>query len=67
MNRRLVVGTATNVQIELSDVLPSLGKLVLADIKRGVPVTVYTEPAKATIEAQRGDDDVFVASRIVLG
>ena len=67
VNRRLVVGTATNLQIELSDVLPSLGKLVLSDVKPGVPVTVFTEPTRATVEAQRGDDDVFVASRIVLG
>jgi hypothetical protein len=67
VNRRLVVGTATNLQIELSDVLPSLAKLVLSDVKAGFPVTVYTAPAKATIEAQRGDDDVFVASRIVVG
>ena len=67
VNRRLVVGTAANVQVELSDFVPSLAKLVLSDVKPGVPVTIYTEPAKATIEAQRGDDDVFVASRIVLG
>jgi Peptidase family M23 len=67
VNRRLVVGTATDLQIELSDVLPSMAKLVLSDVKAGFPVTVYTAPAKATIEAQRGDDDVFVASRIVVG
>jgi hypothetical protein len=67
VNRRLVVGTATDLRIELTDVLPALGRLVLSDVKAGLPVTVYTAPAKATIEAQRGDDDVFVASRIVVG
>jgi hypothetical protein len=67
VNQRLVLGTATNVEIALTDVLPSLGRLALSDVKSGVPVTIYTAPTKATIEAQRGDDDVFVASKIVLG
>jgi hypothetical protein len=67
VNRRLVVGTAPDLQIDLLDVLPSLGKLVLSDVKASLPVMVYTEPAKATIQAQRGDDDAFVASRIVIG
>jgi hypothetical protein len=67
VNQRLVLGTATNLEVALTDVLPSLGRLVLSDVKAGVPVTIYTMPTKATIEAQRGDDDVFVASKIVLG
>jgi hypothetical protein len=67
VNQRLVLGTATNVEIALTDVLPSLGRLALSDVKSGVPVTIYTAPTKATIEAQRGDDDVFVASKIVMG
>jgi hypothetical protein len=67
VNTRLVVGTATDVQIELSDFLPSLKKPVLTDVKAGLPVTIYTLPTRATIQAQRGDDDVFVASRILLG
>jgi hypothetical protein len=67
VNTRLVVGTATDVRIELSDFLPSLKKPVLGDVKAGLPVTIYTLPTRATIQAQRGDDDVFVASRILLG
>jgi len=67
VSQRLVLGTATNVEVALTDVLPSLGRLALSDVKSGVPVTIYTAPTKATIEAQRGDDDVFVASKIVLG
>jgi hypothetical protein len=67
VNQRLVLGTATDVEIALTDVLPSLGRLALSDVKAGVPVTIYTAPTKATIQAQRGDDDVFVASKIVLG
>src|SRR6266511_3202892 len=66
VSQRLVLVTATNVEVALTDVLPSLGRLALSDVKSGVPVTIYTAPTKATIEAQRGDDDVFVASKIVL-
>src|SRR6266511_1648810 len=44
VSQRLVLGTATNVEVALTDVLPSLGRLALSDVKSGVPVTIYTAP-----------------------
>jgi len=38
----------------------------LEAVKPGFAATVYTVPALVTLEAQRGDDDTLVASRIVL-
>src|SRR6266542_278808 len=35
VSQRLVLGTATNVEVALTDVLPSLGRLALSDVKSG--------------------------------
>ncbi len=39
----------------------------ITSVKPGFKVTVYTAPARATLEAQRGDADTLSAARIVLG
>ena len=62
----LSVGPDAIVQIPRD--LPGFGGIVTIDaVKPGFKVTVYTEPAPATLEAQRGDAYVLSAARIVLG
>jgi len=68
LSRKLVLGLAPDVQIDLPRDLPSLQiRAGLAALKAGVPITVYTVPAAATLAAQRGDAGVITAERIVLG
>jgi hypothetical protein len=67
-SRRLVLSVAANATVELLDDLPGFGGLLnLKALKAGYPVTVYTAPTKATLAAERGDDNALVAQRIVLG
>ena len=68
LSRKLVLGVSAKVHVELPRELPSLQvPATLAAVKTGLSVTVYTEPALVSLAAQRGDPNVLVAQRIVLG
>ena len=66
--RDLVLSIAADATVQIPDELPGFGGIVeLSAVKPGFSATVYTSPAPATLEAQRGDDDVLTAAKIVLG
>lgn len=68
LNQKLSLTVAPDAVVQIPRDLPGFGGIVsIASIKPGFKVTVYTAPAKATLEAQRGDADVLSAARIVLG
>jgi hypothetical protein len=63
LNRRVLLSIATepDISLELTGVSVGLNALL-----PGRGATVYTDPVRATLAAQRGDADVLTASRIVL-
>ena len=66
--QKLSVAVGPEAIVLLPRDLPGFGGIVSIDaVKPGFKVTVYTAPAPATLEAQRGDPDVLSAARIVLG
>ena len=64
VNRNVVLAIADNavVSIDLPGVAVGLNALL-----PGVSLTVYTTPMRASLAAQRGDDQVITASRIFIG
>jgi hypothetical protein len=67
LTRKLVLSVASDIKVDLPANGPIIGTLPkLEAVKPGFAATVYTVPALVTLEAQRGDDDTLVASRIVL-
>jgi len=68
LSRKLVLGLDAEIEVELPRDVPSLQiRTTLAALKPGLPVTVYTPPAAATLAAQRGDASAITASRIMIG
>lgn len=68
LSKKLRVAVGPDAIVQMPRDLPGFGGIVtLADVKPGFKVTVYTAPAPATLEAQRGDPDALSAARIVLG
>jgi hypothetical protein len=68
LSQKLSVAVGPEAIVFLPRDLPGFGGIVSIDaVKAGFKVTVYTAPAPATLEAQRGDPDVLSAARIVLG
>jgi hypothetical protein len=68
LSKKLVLSVAPDAIVQIPRDLPGFGGIVsLAEVKPGYKVTVYTALAPATLPAQRGDDDVLSAARIVLG
>jgi hypothetical protein len=68
VNKKLTVSVAPDAIVQIPRDLPGFGGIVtLSSVKPGFKVTVYTAPAPATLEAQRGDADALSAARIVLG
>ena len=68
LSQKLSVAVGPEAIVLLPRDLPGFGGIVSIDaVKPGFKVTVYTAPAPATLEAQRGDPDVLSAARIVLG
>src|SRR5580765_3895416 len=68
LSQKLSVAVGPEAIVFLPRDLPGFGGIVSIDaVKPGFKVTVYTAPAPATLEAQRGDPDVLSAARIVLG
>jgi hypothetical protein len=68
VSKKLVLSVAPDAVVQMPRDLPGpAGIASLAAVKPGYKVTVYTEPAPATLQAQRGDADALSAARIVLG
>ena len=68
LNKKLALSVGPDAVVQIPRDLPGFGGLVsIASVKPGFKVTVYTAPAPATLEAQRGDADALSAARIVLG
>jgi hypothetical protein len=68
VSQKLSLAVEPDAVVEIPHDLPGFGGIVsFAAIKPGFKVTVYTAPAPATLEAQRGDADALSAARIVLG
>ena len=65
--RNLVLSIAADATVQIPRELPGFGGIVpLSAVKAGVSATVYTAPARVTLAAQRGDDDILTAAMIVL-
>jgi hypothetical protein len=60
-----VVGTKKTNTVTRTIALSVAGGVPVSSLKAGLKATVYTEPTSATLEAQRGDADALVVSRIV--
>jgi len=68
LSRKLSLSVAADVKVELPGEIPALQTLVNFDtLKEGLSVTVYTEPARVSLAAQRGEANALVASRVVIG
>lgn len=65
ITRTLVLSMSSKAKVELAPVGPIIGTLT-PEVKPGIAATVWTAPAPATLEAQRGDDDALVAARIIV-
>jgi hypothetical protein len=63
VSRRVLLSIATEPDISLELTGVSVGLNALSPGRRA---TVYTDPVRTTLAAQRGDADVLTASRIVL-
>jgi len=67
LSRKLALSVAPDVKVELPGEIPALQTLVNFDtLKEGLSVTAYTEPARVSLAAQRGDKNVLVVSRVVI-
>jgi hypothetical protein len=69
LRKKLVLSVEPDAVVQMPLDLPGGfgGTVTHASVKPGFKVTVYTAPAPATLEAQRGDADALSAARIVLG
>lgn len=68
LSKKLTLSVAPDAIVQITGDLPGFGGIAtLASVKPGFKATVYTAPAPATLEAQRGDAEALSAVRIVLG
>jgi hypothetical protein len=68
LSKKLTIAVAPDAIVQITGDLPGFGGIAtLASVKPGFKATVYTAPAPATLQAQRGDADALSAARIVLG
>jgi hypothetical protein len=60
-----VVGSKKTTPVKRTIALAVAGGVPTAALKAGLKATVYTEPTRGTIEAQRGDASALTVSKIV--